>query len=317
MSARSLTPNPLVSVIIPCFNQARYLSEAIESVLAQSYPNVEVIVIDDGSTDNTSQVASSYSEVTLVRQANQGLSAARNRGLAESRGELLVFLDADDRLLPGALAAGVGCLLEHPECAFAYGQYQFIHADGTPMRRIEREPAGDNIYAEFLRCNRVAMHATVIYQRWVFEQVGGFSASLPASEDYEMYLRIVRRFPVVEHPALVAEYRRHPGSMSNHARKMLETSLSVLDRERPHVEQNPMLRSAFQEGRRRVAGYYTFRLIRGLLPPNINRNNWKRGLADLWWLIRAHPAGFVHLRLWLPFVVVSRNTGRSEYASVS
>src|SRR5215212_9690625 len=93
---------PLVSVVIPCYNQAHFLSEAIESVLAQTHPNFEIIVVDDGSTDNTSEVAARYPGVRHIRQDNQGLAAARNTGLRESKGTCLVFLDADDRLLPNA-----------------------------------------------------------------------------------------------------------------------------------------------------------------------------------------------------------------------
>src|SRR5215211_9350661 len=99
----------LVSVVIPCYNQAHFLGEAIESVLSQSYRNFEILVVDDGSTDNTSEVASRYERVRIVRQENRGLSGARNRGLREAKGEYVVFLDADDRLLPGALEASLGC----------------------------------------------------------------------------------------------------------------------------------------------------------------------------------------------------------------
>src|SRR5215217_8951250 len=112
-----------VSVIIPCYNQAHFLSEAIQSVLAQSYPHFEIIVVDDGSTDTTSQVASRYPEVRCIRQNNQGLSGARNSGFAQSKGSYLVFLDADDRLLPGALETGLECLKAHPECAFVSGRF--------------------------------------------------------------------------------------------------------------------------------------------------------------------------------------------------
>src|ERR687898_3616338 len=105
---------PLVSVVIPCYNQARFLGEAIESVLAQSYPHFEVIVVDDGSTDNTSEVAASYAGVRYIRQENQGLAGARNAGIRRSRGSYLVFLDADDRLLADALEAGLASLEEHP-----------------------------------------------------------------------------------------------------------------------------------------------------------------------------------------------------------
>src|SRR5829696_8499022 len=108
---------PLVSVVIPCYNQAHFLGEAIESVLSQSYRHFELIVVDDGSTDETSEVASRYEGVRLIRQENQGLSGARNTGIGHSGGEFLVFLDADDRLLLGALEAGLRCFEAHPEYA--------------------------------------------------------------------------------------------------------------------------------------------------------------------------------------------------------
>ena len=97
----------LVSVVIPCYNQAHFLGEAIESVLAQTYPHREIVVVDDGSPDNTREVASRYPGVRYVRQENQGLAAARNTGLRHSSGSYLVFLDADDRLLPEALEVGL------------------------------------------------------------------------------------------------------------------------------------------------------------------------------------------------------------------
>lgn len=315
MSAPSTACDPLVSVVIPCFNQARYLGEAIESVLSQSYEPTEIIVVDDGSTDDTADVAASYPDVVLIRQENRGLSAARNRGLQASRGEALVFLDADDRLLPGALHAGIACLNKHPECAFAYGQFQFIHADGTLMRTMERAPGDPNAYFDMLRVNRVAMHAAVIYQRWAFDQVGGFNTRLRTCEDYELYFRIVRRFPIIEHPSMVAEYRRHSENMSSNARAMLESSLYVLNAEFPHTRESPEGMAALLEGRRRVTGFYTFQILRGVLPPRINRRNWRRSLANLWWVMRAHPEGVIHLRLWLPSLVQSRNSNRREYAS--
>src|ERR687889_2943029 len=122
---------PLVSVVIPCYNQAHFLGEAIESVLAQSYPNFEIIVVDDGSMDDTSEVAGSYPKVRLVRQENQGPSGARNAGLARSEGEYVVCLDADDRLLPEALKTGLKHLEAHPECAFVHGHYRHITVEGA------------------------------------------------------------------------------------------------------------------------------------------------------------------------------------------
>src|SRR5690348_130160 len=114
----------LVSVVITTYNHARFLGEAIESVLAQTVPPFEVIVVDDGSTDDPAAVVRRYPQLRLIRQRNQGLAAARNTGWRASGGSYLVFLDADDRLLPNALAANLRRLAEWPECAFAYGAYR-------------------------------------------------------------------------------------------------------------------------------------------------------------------------------------------------
>src|SRR5215208_7052146 len=122
----------LVSVVIPCYNQAHFLGEAIESVLAQSYKDFEIVVVDDGSPDDTSEVASRYEEVRLIRQKNSGLAGARNRGLAEAEGAYVVFLDSDDRLMPEALEVGVRELASHPECAFVCGTLTYISVEGVP-----------------------------------------------------------------------------------------------------------------------------------------------------------------------------------------
>src|SRR5438552_637083 len=121
----------LVSVVIPCYNQAHFLGEAIESVASQTYPHFEVVVVDDGSTDNTAAVVTGYPGVRYFRQENQGLSAARNTGLRHSVGDRLVVLDADDRLMPCALEIGLTSLRDHPECAFVYGHSQFTTVDGS------------------------------------------------------------------------------------------------------------------------------------------------------------------------------------------
>ena len=132
---------PLVSVIIPCYGQAHFLGEAIESVLGQGYRHKEIIVVDDGSPDHAREVATSYAGVRYIFQENQGLPGARNTGIRESRGTYLVFLDADDRLLPDALQTGVDQLHAHPECAFASGHHYHIRVDGSPFAQGSRATA--------------------------------------------------------------------------------------------------------------------------------------------------------------------------------
>src|SRR5262245_56603663 len=122
----------LVSVIIPCYNQGRFLAEAIESIMVQVLPDVEIIVVNDGSTDNTAEVAAHYPQVRYIYQQNQGLAAARNTGLRHSTGRYLVFLDADDRLLPEALIHNQKYLEARPECAFAFGRFRLITKEGVP-----------------------------------------------------------------------------------------------------------------------------------------------------------------------------------------
>jgi glycosyltransferase involved in cell wall biosynthesis len=117
---------PLVSVIIPCYKQARYLPESIESGLAQTHRGVEVVVVDDGSPDNAAEVAARYPNVVYLRQENSGIAEARNAGFRVSRGDYLMFLDADDRLTPNAAEAHLRCFRENPAAGFVVGDIDQI-----------------------------------------------------------------------------------------------------------------------------------------------------------------------------------------------
>ncbi|HSL43692.1 MAG TPA: glycosyltransferase [Anaerolineales bacterium] len=247
----------LTSIVIPCYNQARFLGEAIESALAQTYPRLEIIVVDDGSTDDTAIVAARYPNVHYVRQMNQGLAAARNTGLRESHGEVLAFLDADDRLLPEAVEHGVAHLLNSPGHAFVSGRYRYIGEDGKILNEYHQEPAEPDSYAAFLRGNYIGMHATVAYRRAVIEAEGGFDPSLPACEDYDLYLRIARKHPVGVHKHLVAEYRQHSQNMSRDPGLMLKTALTVLSSNWEYVREKEIYRAAYHAGVRSWREHYS------------------------------------------------------------
>jgi glycosyltransferase involved in cell wall biosynthesis/ubiquinone/menaquinone biosynthesis C-methylase UbiE len=251
----------VVSVVIPCFNQAHYLGEAIESVIAQSYRKVEVVVVDDGSLDNTVEVAARYADVKYVRQDNRGLAAARNLGLRRSNGQFLVFLDADDRLQPEALAINVAALHERPECAFVYGEFRHVGVDGRVQEEWTRPAMSGDAYCALLRGNHIGMHGTVMYRRAVFHTVRGFDESLAACEDYDLFLRVARVFPIHGHARLVAEYRRHSESISADFVKMLRTSLAVLRSQRQFVRDDPRRRAAYEHGLRTWRAYYGRRIV--------------------------------------------------------
>ena len=241
---------PLVSVIIPCFRQAHYLHEAIESVLGQTYPHVEIVVVDDGSPDNTGEVAARYPGVRYLRQPNGGVSAARNLGIRSSSGDFLLFLDADDWLLPTAVEASLACIAASPEVAFVSGRFRFVAADGATLyERLGQSIAGDP-YAQMLRRNYIAALCTVMFRRSVFEAVAGFSSSFSICADYDLYLRILRQFPAASHQVEIAAYRRHGLGLSMHIDRLLREALAALDAQRPSLRGDPVLIDAYRSGRR-------------------------------------------------------------------
>ena len=286
-------PAPLVSVIVPCHGQAPYLEEAIESVLAQTYAQVELIVVDDGSPDNAARVAARFPGVRCVRQPNQGLAGARNTGIRESEGELLVFLDADDRLLPRALEAGVAELRAHPEAAFAFGRYRRIGADGSRLGDDEQPRPDADPYAVFLRYNYAGIPADGIYRRSALEAAGNFDEGLPGTEDYDLGLRLAGEFAVRPHGAYVAEYRIHPGGMSRDAAAMLTMTRRVLRRQRRTARRRG-LRAEYREGHRFWRRYYGDPLAARIRSARANRE-YRHALSLTGALLRADPRGLLRI----------------------
>jgi glycosyltransferase involved in cell wall biosynthesis len=281
----------LVSVVITCYNQGRFLNEAIESVLRQSWPSIEIIVIDDGSTDDTAEVSHRHHRVHYFSQSNQGLSAARNRGIREGHGKFLAFLDADDRLRPEAIEAGVAVLAEHPDCAFAFGDFRYIQSDGTVALEPKRQPTNKGYYPALLRGNFIGMHATVIYRREVFETIGVFDTSLNACEDYEFYLRVSRQLPICHHGTQVAEYRRHDSNMSCDSGLILRSVLSVLHSQKKYIEHNRNYKRDYKHGVWSFAGEYGEQLVHQSWSQLRVSNQRRRALQNLFLLFRYYPMG--------------------------
>jgi glycosyltransferase involved in cell wall biosynthesis len=239
--------DPLVSVIVPCYNGAAFLEETLRSALTQSYAQVEVVVVDDGSTDSSPEIARRF-PVRYIRQPNRGLCEARNVGIRESKGDYLVFLDADDRLKPRAIEAGLRALAQRPDCAMTVGDHVFITADGGYLASSTKECSTRSHYEALLKSNFIEMIASVLFRRSIFDELGGFDSTLRVAEDYELYLRIARALPICCHAAIVAEYRKHGTNTSRNSELMLTTTLQVLKDQAKYLGNDAGRLIAFHEG---------------------------------------------------------------------
>jgi len=220
----------LVSVVIPCFNAERFIGSAIQSVLQQDWPALEVIVVDDGSSDGSAElVRRMFPSVVLLQQANQGVAMARNHGIAQARGEWIAFLDADDYWLPGKLSAQMEALRAMPEARMAYAAWSVWEsaAPGPDPRYVAdllqasadearwRGPTGW-IYSQLLLDCEV-WTSTVLVQRTLLDEIGVFDPGLRIGEDYDLWLRAARVTPIIRVPRPLALYRQHPASITRSA----------------------------------------------------------------------------------------------------
>jgi cellulose synthase/poly-beta-1,6-N-acetylglucosamine synthase-like glycosyltransferase len=289
---------PFVSVIIPCYGQAHFLGEAIESVLAQTYEPFELIVISDGSPDNVAEVSERYAAVRLYGTPdNRGISQARNLGLGKCRGDYLVFLDADDRLLPNALASGVRALSDHPRCALVWGQRRLIDAEGNPLPAEPMVYTGGAGYEELLRENVVGPPVGVMFRRKPLEEAGGFTSDVGGAEDYGVYLRLARSYETFCHGELIAEYRIHGANMSLHHEQMAQAGLAVLEQQEPWVSGNPRLSRALAAGRRKIREQYDAEARLARLRQHVRARRWGSAVSTGVALLFKYPRVFFPLLL--------------------
>lgn len=297
---------PTVSVIIPCYNHGHYLPHAVRSVLAQTFTDWEAIIVDDGSTDDTRQVAAQFTDprIRYIYQENRGLSGARNTGIAAARGELIALLDADDMWEPEFLARMVAALQETPTAAAAYCGFRWMDAIGNPLKQsVLRVVPPERFYEELLYQGSWISACSVVVRAAAYREAGPFDESLQACEDYDMWLRMAKPMQFIGVPEVLVFYRRAGVNMSDDVERMSDALTTVLEKrvgplETPTETWDKAKRAATRQ-------LYSLR-VQG----HLAQGRTEESAENLLWLLRYHPDFALSLDLWYSLACVHQLVGQ-------
>ena len=278
---------PTVAAIIPCFNGARFVGAAIKSALAQTYPLLEIVVVDDGSTDDLAAALWPFQDrVKLVLQPHQGLAAARNRGIRETEAELVALLDADDQWHPDKIRRQVAVLGSRPECCLVYTARQLIGDAGEPIREgttwypLPPEPVQGECLVELVRANRL-MSSSVLVHRTALSTVW-FDERLAACEDWDLWLRLAEHHHFAYLDDALTDIRVHDSNMTLDASRMYQSSLQVRElvirrgRRRDAVVQAQSLLLATAHREYEAGNIATARKLYRACIPALGIDGWRR-----------------------------------------
>ena len=269
---------PYVSVVIPAYNSASLLGDAVQSVLAQTYRDFEVIVVDDGSTDNTRQVAEGFkqSQIKYLFQPNQGPPAARNAGIRASSGKLIAFLDSDDLWLPSKLEMQVKTLAASPRAGLAYCDMFLYDMEqdavvGPPfLLRSKRPPPRGKVFDE-LSFRFFGHPSTVIIRREVFDAIGLFDERLRYCDDFDMLFRIASRYEFELVPDPLVEYRFHEGQLSGNPEPYWQGHITLFNKFLKFPAISPEVRRRYRRQLAEIHFHYAvFLARRGQIQQRIN-----------------------------------------------
>ena len=304
---------PLVSIIVPCFirssRDATLLDETLTTVDAQTWRHYEVIVVDDGSPHGFGDLIKKHPHAATVRRSNGGSAMARNTGIAASRGSFVVFLDADDHLLPEALDVGVAQLMANPSCGFAIGPREEMTYEGNPVPWSTPVPLGaENLYFALLGFEwYIIPPSSVMFRREVVDRLDGFRDPWGA-DDLDFYLRAARLYPAIcyQSPA-VTRYRRYSASSSRDGERMLQSIREVYRREWPYVIGDERAERAFHHGLAQLTAIFADCLVENL-EDRVRAREWRRAARSAAMLARESPRRLISA---MPRAV------RQAYAAVS
>lgn len=283
----------IVSIVMPAYNAFQYLHEAIESVLAQTFNDFELLIIDDGSTDSTAEVAHHYSQrdsrVKLFSQANQGVSVARNTGIKMAQGEFIAFLDSDDQWLPDKLAAHIEHLNSDSNLGISFGRVEFMKLNGKPTGQLSNSPLSNLKPQNFLYENPIITNSNPVVRRETFEQVGDFDESMSYAEDLDWCLRVIcsRRWKIEGINQVLMRYRTTEGGLSSRLYRMEEGWDLLIVKARQYAPK--LVEQHYPRARAVHLRYLARRAFRLGLPPQVGVDFMTRALRSDWKSVLREP----------------------------
>jgi glycosyltransferase involved in cell wall biosynthesis len=300
-----LNTPPTVSIIIPNYNHTRFITGAIQSVLDQSYRSFEIIVVDDGSTDNSREVVAQFGDqVRYIWQENQGLGAARNTGIRAAEGELIGLLDADDQWQPVFLETMVSLAARYPEAAIYYCAAQGMDATGCELPQQFGGPVGppDTLYSTLLRANFL-IPSTIVMRRSVVMAADLFDQTLRSCEDWDLWLRILPQHIFVGTSQCLVRYRLHDSSLSTNPIGMQQAARAVI--EKHFGPDDGQWQNWSKEKRRAYGGVYRYHLLTSIQ----RQGDWKAGTHYLRQALQADPTLATDVDLFYDLALGSQPPG--------
>ncbi len=282
---------PRISVVIPAYNAAAFLANTIQSVQQQTMPDWELLIVNDGSSDDTTAIAATYAtadaRIRLISQANQGVSATRNRGVAESRADLIAFLDADDHWAAEKLHAHLAQLAQHPELGVSFDRVAFVDGQGHPTGQVATAPLTGLTPQRFLYENPTTTTSSWVVRRAAFEQVGGFVAGMSYAEDLEWLFRCSLHWAIAGIDQTLTYYRTTDGSLSSDLYQMEAGWLRLIAAAR---QQSPdLVQQHFAAAQATHLRYLARRAVRIQAPGRVGWDFLTRSLRSDWRLLLREP----------------------------
>lgn len=287
--------NSKFSVIIPCFNGDDFLKDSIESVLKQTHKVEEIIVVDDGSTDSTKQIALSFPEVRYFYHDNQGVSFSRNRGISECLGEYVIFLDADDLLPQDRVKEDCRFLDENKEVGYVFGWVDVIDEKGIRKELTKPKNIIDAGYPTILEGHATVPPGAVTFRVAYLRRLDiVFDANICAAEDFDLYLRFSRIYPIYCHNRIALYYRRHQSNLSasNGGINTLRSMLERLNEQNEYVRNSKGLSRSLSNGRKHWKKLLGPRCV-GQIVMAMKDRRWKASVGMIISLFRLCPFVFM------------------------